>query len=132
MFNPTNCSPQSFSGTALSTEGAVASILSHFKVESCQSLKFKPDLKVSTAGKTSKRYGASLDAKVIYPPVALGANQAAGQANIARVKVDLPKQLPSRLTTFGARSRFSRVRPTLAAQVEGCCPSVFEEASPHA
>jgi hypothetical protein len=107
MFNPTNCSPSSFSGTATGTPppgaggaGASAPISSHFQVGSCQSLKFAPSFKVSTSGKTSRSKGASLDAKVIYPAVPLAANQAAGEANIASVKVDLPKQLPSRLTTL--------------------------------
>ena len=100
MFNPTSCAPMSFAGTATSTEGATAPLATHFQVGSCQSLKFKPDFKVSTSGKTSKRAGASLDAKVIYPAVAPGANQASSQSNIASVKVELPKQLPSRLTTL--------------------------------
>jgi hypothetical protein len=100
MFNPTNCSPQSFSGTATSVEGARAAISSHFQVGSCQSLKFAPDFKVSTSGKTTKAGGASLDAKIVYPTGSLGANQASQQSNIASVKVDLPKQLPSRLTTL--------------------------------
>jgi hypothetical protein len=100
MFNPTNCSPQSFSGTATSAQGATAPISSHFQVGSCQSLKFAPDFKVSTSGKTSKADGASLDAKIVYPTGPLGANQASQQSNIQTVKVDLPKQLPSRLTTL--------------------------------
>jgi uncharacterized repeat protein (TIGR01451 family) len=107
MFNPTNCNPSSFSGTAYGTPppgaggpGASAPISSPFQVGSCQSLKFKPSFKVTTSGKTSRSKGASLDAKVIYPAVPLAANQAAGEANIASVKVDLPKQLPSRLTTL--------------------------------
>lgn len=100
IFNPTNCSPQEVSGTAYSGEGASAPISSRFQVGSCQSLKFAPDFKVSTAGKTSKKNGASLDAKVLYPTGALGANQASSQANVAYVKVDLPKQLPARLTTL--------------------------------
>jgi hypothetical protein len=100
MFNPTNCSPQTFSRTATSVEGATAPISSHFQVGSCQSLKFSPDFKVSTSGKTSKAGGASLDAKIVYPTGPLGANQASQQSNIASVKVDLPKQLPSRLTTL--------------------------------
>jgi hypothetical protein len=100
MFNPTSCASQSFGGTAMSTEGTVASISSHFQVGSCQSLKFKPNFSVSTSGKTSRKDGASLDAKIVYPTVALAANQASQQANIAKVKVDLPKQLPSRLTTL--------------------------------
>jgi hypothetical protein len=100
MFNPTNCNPMSFSGTASGSEGASAALSSPFQVGSCRSLAFKPDFKVSTSGKTSKADGASLDTKVVYPTAALGANQASSQSNIAYVKVDLPKQLPSRLTTL--------------------------------
>ena len=100
MFNPTNCSPQEFSGTAYSDEGAKASLSSHFQMGSCQSLKFAPNFKVSTAGRASKAQGASLTADIVYPTGALGANQASSQSNIASVKVDLPKQLPSRLTTL--------------------------------
>jgi hypothetical protein len=100
MFNPTNCNPQEFSGTAYSGEGASAAISTHFQMGSCRSLEFKPDFKVSTSAKTTKKYGASLDAKILYPTGPFGGNQASSQSNIASVKVDLPKQLPSRLTTL--------------------------------
>ena len=100
MFNPTNCNPQEFRGTAYSGEGASAAISSHFQVGSCQALKFAPNFKVTTVGKTSKANGASLAVKIVYPTAAPGANQASSQSNIASVKVDLPKQLPSRLTTL--------------------------------
>jgi hypothetical protein len=63
-------------------------------------LTFKPDFKVTTSAKTTRKEGASLNAKIVYPTAPLGANQASSQANIASVKVDLPKQLPSRLTTL--------------------------------
>ncbi len=100
MFNPTDCSPMAFSGTAVSTGGAKAPISSRLQVGSCRSLRFKPDFEVSTSGKTSRANGASLTAKVLYPTGPLGANQASSQSNIARVKVELPKQLPSRLKTL--------------------------------
>ncbi len=100
MFNPTNCNPNTFSGTATSTEGATAGLSTPFQVGSCRSLVFKPDFKVSTSGKTSRKNGASLSVSIKYPNVVPGLNQAAGQANVASVKVDLPKQLPSRLTTL--------------------------------
>ncbi len=100
MFNPTNCNPTSFSGTATSTEGASAPISTHFQVGSCRSLAFKPDFKVSTSGKTSRKNGASLNVTIAYPKIVPGANQASSQSNVASVKVDLPKQLPSRLTTL--------------------------------
>jgi hypothetical protein len=100
MFNPTGCQPQAFTGTATGTEGAVAPISSHFQMGSCRSLTFKPDFKVSTGNRPSRANGASLDAKIVYPTGELGANQASGQSNIKSVKVELPKQLPSRLTTL--------------------------------
>jgi uncharacterized repeat protein (TIGR01451 family) len=100
MFNPTSCAPMSFSGTAYSDEGATAPLSSHFQVGSCQALKFQPNFKVSTNGKTSRANGASLTAKIVYPVGNLGFNQASSQSNIKAVKVDLPKQLPSRLTTL--------------------------------
>ncbi len=100
MFNPTNCEPQSFAGTATSAEGNQAPISSHFQMGSCRALKFQPNFKVSTSGKTSRANGASLTAKIVYPTGPLGANQASSQSNIRYVKVELPKKLPSRLTTL--------------------------------
>ncbi|MGA9285683.1 MAG: hypothetical protein WBV85_09595 [Solirubrobacteraceae bacterium] len=113
MFNPTGCEPGSFSGTATSSEGASVPIGSHFQMGSCRSLTFKPNFKVSTSGKTSRKDGASLDAKILYPTGELGDNQASSQSNVKAVKVDLPKQLPSRLTTL-----------------QKACPSATFEANP--
>jgi hypothetical protein len=102
MVNPTNCSPQEFSGTAygaappgVSEVGESSSISSHFQVGSCRSLQFTPTFSVSTSGKTSRADGASLTAKVTYPDVPQGS-----EADIGYVKVELPKALPSRLTTL--------------------------------
>jgi hypothetical protein len=100
MFNPTSCSPMSFSGAAFSAQGTPAPISSHFQMGSCRALLFKPSFHVSTSGETSRKLGASLDAKIVYPRGPLGANQASSQSNLKSVKVDLPKQLPSRLTTL--------------------------------
>ncbi len=100
MFNPTSCAPMLFAGTAFSDEGASVPISSHFQLGSCQSLKFQPDFKVSTSSRTSRLDGASLDARIVYPSGALPDNQASSQSNIRLVKVELPKQLPSRLPTL--------------------------------
>jgi hypothetical protein len=94
-FNPTNCSKLAITGTLTSTQAATAAVSSPFQVTNCQALAFKPAFRVSTSGKTSRANGASLDAKVTYPAGSQGT-----EANIASVKVDLPKQLPSRLTTL--------------------------------
>jgi hypothetical protein len=94
-FNPTSCTPTSLTGTVGGLEGASALVSSPFQVASCANLKFTPKFNVSTAGHTSKALGASLTAKVTEPAGAMGS-----QANIARVKVDLPIQLPSQLKTL--------------------------------
>jgi len=94
-FNPTNCSPMSITGSVGSVEGASSTLQEHFQVTNCASLKFAPKFAVSTSGQTSKADGASLSVKLTYPNAPQGT-----QANITRVKVDLPKQLPSRLTTL--------------------------------
>jgi hypothetical protein len=94
-FNPTNCDPLSVTGSMSSTEGAVAPLSVPFQVTNCAVLAFKPGFKVSTQGKTSRANGASLNVKLTYPKAAFGS-----QANVKSVKVDLPKQLPSRLTTL--------------------------------
>jgi len=94
-FNPTNCTPTAITGSLTSSEGAVGALSVPFQVTNCATLAFKPQFKVSTAGKTSRTKGASLDVKLSYPKAAWGS-----QANIKSVKVNLPKQLPSRLTTL--------------------------------
>ncbi len=92
IVNPTSCSPLlATESTLTSTLGAIASISSPFHLEGCSGLEFKPSFKAKTSGKTSKANGASLETTI---------NQPAGQANINSVLVQLPKQLPSRLTTL--------------------------------
>jgi hypothetical protein len=102
LFNPTNCTPAEFTGTAWGTPppgaagpGTTAAISSHFGIGSCRELAFTPKFQVSTSGKSSKAQGASLTVKLSYPAGSQGT-----EANIARVKVELPKQLPSQLKTL--------------------------------
>jgi hypothetical protein len=94
-FNPTNCNPMSITGSLSSTEGATSALSVPLQVTNCAVLGFKPGFKVSTSGKTSRANGASLHVKLVYPKAPFGS-----QANIRSVKVNLPKQLPSRLTTL--------------------------------
>ncbi len=119
MFNPTNCEPMSFSGTAYSNEGASAPLESHFQMGSCRALKFQPNFTVTTQAKTSREDGASLTAKLVYPVGNLGANQASSQSNINTIKVELPKQLPSRLTTL----QKACTRGTFDANPANCPPA---------
>jgi hypothetical protein len=102
LFNPTNCSPQEFTGTAWGTPppgaggpGATAAVSSHFGIGSCRELGFHPNFSVFTSARTSKAQGASLTAKLSYPKAPQGT-----QAEISKVKVELPLQLPSQLKTL--------------------------------
>jgi len=94
-FNPTSCDPEAITGTLRSVEGGSWSVGIPFQVTNCASLKFKPGFKVSTSGKTSRKDGASLNVKLSYLSLPRGS-----QADIAKVKVDLPRQLPSNLKTL--------------------------------
>jgi hypothetical protein len=95
QFNPTNCNKMEVTGTIHSSENAAYTIGVPFQVTNCAVLEFKPTFAVSTSAKTSRANGASLSVKLAYPTAPFGS-----QANIAKVKVELPKQLPSRLTTL--------------------------------
>lgn len=103
MINPTNCNPLNISATitgaganpANLADDVPVSVGEPFQLANCQTLAFKPQFKATTSGKTSRKNGASLSVKLAYPKAPQGT-----QANIAKVKVNLPKQLPSRLTTL--------------------------------
>jgi uncharacterized repeat protein (TIGR01451 family) len=111
-FNPTSCEKLGFAGSISGSPlgapttlngtigyatqpGATASFTTPFQVTNCAALAFKPRFSVSTTGKTSRADGAGLDVKLSYPAGSFGKD-----ANVHSVKVDLPKQLPSRLTTL--------------------------------
>lgn len=95
MVAPTNCGPMRISGSASSTTGAKAGLASHFQVGGCAALKFTPKFAFSALGKPSRQLGTGLTAKISYPSGSVGK-----QANIAKVKVTLPRQFPSRLKTL--------------------------------
>jgi hypothetical protein len=95
QFNPTNCAKMSIAGSVDGDEGESHAVEVPFQVTNCATLGFAPKFSASTSGKTSKANGASLKVRLAYPKAPFGS-----QANIATVKVELPKQLPSRLTTL--------------------------------
>jgi hypothetical protein len=91
LFNPTSCGPLATESTLSSTLGATQALSSGFQVGNCGALAFKPTLSVSSGGRPTKAGGASLVVKITQP---------AHQANIHEIQLQLPKQLPSRLTTL--------------------------------
>ncbi len=119
IFNPTNCGPASFQGSVSSVEGATVALSTPFQVGSCQSLQFTPTLALSTAAKTSKQNGASLDARITFPESRQGTVLASTQANLQSIKLTLPKQLPSRQATLAQACPAA----TFQANPAGCPPA---------
>jgi hypothetical protein len=108
LFNPTNCTQLATETSLASTFGAVQTGLSSpFQVANCGALAFKPTFKATTSGKFSKAKGASIETTINMP---------AGGANVKSVKVQLPKQLPSRLTTL----QKACLQATFAANPASC------------
>jgi hypothetical protein len=103
IINPTSCNRMAISNVITGAGADFANpadqvpfgVSTPFQAADCSSLHFEPHFAVSTSAHTSRADGASLDVRLTYPIGGVGT-----QANVARVKVELPKQLPSRLTTL--------------------------------
>jgi hypothetical protein len=91
MVNPTNCNPLTVTGVISSVSDASAAVSSPFEAANCASLPFRPKITALTHSRPSRAGGVYLHVKVASDPA---------QANIAKLEVDLPKQLPSRLQTL--------------------------------
>ncbi len=96
IVNPTSCRPMAIDATVISAQGASAADTQHFQAARCAKLAFKPRLSALANAKATRIGGASMHVKVASAP---------GQSNIAKVKLDLPKALPSRLTTLQGACR---------------------------
>jgi hypothetical protein len=93
LINPSNCGVLATETLLGSTFGAGQSLSTPFQVNNCTALAFKPKFTASTnAASSSKRNGTSLLVKIGYSQ--------GPQANIRSVVTQLPKQLPSRLSTL--------------------------------
>jgi hypothetical protein len=108
LFNPTYCGALSTDTGLSSTLGATQSLSSPFAVGNCSALPFKPNFSAATGASTNptqlKANGASLRVNLL---------QNAHEANIRSVVAELPKSLPSRLTTL-----------------QKACPAATYEANP--
>jgi hypothetical protein len=92
MFNPTSCAVHQISGQIASAQGSIVGVSNPFTVSGCSNLPFKPALTAVAEGHGSKADGTRFSVKVTSAGL--------GQANIAKVDLQLPKLLPTRLETL--------------------------------
>ena len=90
-FNPSNCNRLATAATFISTKGATSTATSPFYASNCASLPFGPTLTAAVGAHTSRLMGASLTISVATHP---------GEVNVAKTDLQLPTQLPARLTTL--------------------------------
>jgi hypothetical protein len=98
-LNATNCAQQAISATitgehplASGEAGKTSAASTPYAPSGCAALPFKPKLTASAGGKGSKAGGSSLDVKL--------ESAGLGQANIAKVDLELPKALSTRDSTL--------------------------------
>src|SRR6201994_193354 len=95
LFNPTNCGALATNTLLSSTAGATQTLASPFAVANCSALPFKPNFMAASAASTNatqlKANGASLHVNLL---------QGVHETNLHSVVAELPKSLPSRLTTL--------------------------------
>jgi hypothetical protein len=109
-LNPSSCEPMAVHATLTSTGGANAPVSSRFQAAGCGALPFKPSFSASTQGKASKAGGASLTVRVTQKP---------GEADIHKVDLQLPKALPSRLSTLQKACTLAQFESNPAGCPEG-------------
>jgi hypothetical protein len=106
--NPTSCPETSITADVRSTTGASASLASEFATSGCKDLAFNPVLSGSTEAKSTKPDGTGVAIKVAYP--------GGIEANLAKLTLSFPTQLPVRLSTLQQACRAA----TFAANPATC------------
>ncbi len=110
QFNGTSCDPTSITGTITGDEGASVPVSNAFQLGGCEGLPFAPKLSASVDGHASRTNGVTFRVTV--------ESGGLGQANIKKVNLQIPVQLPSRLTTL----QKACTEATFAANPANCSP----------
>jgi hypothetical protein len=119
LFNPTDCSSQTVTGTLVSNQGAITIGYAPFKVGGCMGLPFAPTVTASTRGyATSGGAGGAFAITIIAHGGPPSNSSAVAEANIRSVIVKLPKQLKARLDTLRQACR----APMFAGNPTSCPP----------
>ena len=85
MLNPTNCKPMSVVSQGIGDQGTVAEFSSYFHVDNCETMPFKPTMKIEQLG------GKGQAARSRDPSMSFSLTTRGGDANVKSVAVTLPK-----------------------------------------
>ncbi|HEX5309193.1 MAG TPA: hypothetical protein VFW38_08965 [Solirubrobacteraceae bacterium] len=113
IANPTSCAGQRVLANVSGGGGAGAKMSNPFGLAGCRALGFAPKLSAFTSAAASIRSGASLDLRLSQ-----AAGPGSGQANLARLRIALPRALPTRLTALQ-----SACRAAVFAADPAACPA---------
>jgi hypothetical protein len=113
ILNPTDCREQHVLANIASTQGVLARASNPFALADCKALRFTPKLTAFTSARTSIGSGASLDVRLSQ-----AAGPGSGQANLAKLRIALPRSLPTRLTALQASCPAAKFATNAAA-----CPA---------
>jgi hypothetical protein len=125
ILNPTDCHEQQVLASIASTQGVLASPSNPFGLADCKALRFAPKLTVSTSARTSIGSGASLDLRLSQ-----AAGPGSGQANLAKLRIALPRSLPTRLTALQASCPAAKFATNAAACPAGSVIGVARASTP--
>ena len=95
IINPTSCEEQQILARISSAQATQITATNRYALADCKILTFKPKLAASTTARTSLANGVGLDIKLKLPRTEPGT-----AANLARLKIALPRELPTRLTSL--------------------------------
>jgi len=117
ILNATNCTPQTIAADAIGAgtdfqsagDDDAATVSNRYQASGCAALPFRPKFEATVSSKVSRLNGTSFKVKLALP---------AGNANVAKVKVELPKTVPSRLETLHKACLFAQ----FTANPAGCPP----------
>lgn len=112
VLNPTSCDAMSVGGQETSTAGQAVSLSDRFQAGGCDTMPFKPAFSASTNANHTRKGGAELDVRL---------QTGGGEANIGKVHVTLPMQLPAELSTL----KLACTEAQFAANPAGCPPGSF-------
>jgi hypothetical protein len=93
VLNPTSCTELSITAAIHSTTGTTTNTTTPYSAEGCKHLAFAPVVSGSTDARSTKADGTGVDVKISYPSTS-------GQADVSKVVLGFPSQLPVRLSTL--------------------------------